>query len=56
MERVDEETGARFTFLFNRTHEPISLLVDGEPIVMSLVERDGATATINPNGVLIIKR
>ena len=28
----------------------------GEPIVMSLVERDGATATINPNGVLIIKR
>ena len=56
VERVDEETGARFTFLFNRTHEPISLLVDGEPIVMSLVERDGATATINPNGVLIIKR
>lgn len=32
-----------------------SLPADGEPIVMSSVERDGTIATINLNGVLIIK-
>ena len=56
IERVDESTGARFTFLFNRTKEPVSMLVEGRPVVMSLADCAGATVTINPNGVLVVKQ
>ena len=55
VERVDEATGARFTFLFNRTHETVRTPVEGRPIVRSLAECDDTDATIEPNGVLVAK-
>ena len=56
IERVDESTGARFTFLFNRTHEPVETSEEGEPIVTSLAKADGGKLTIGPNGVVVMKR
>ena len=57
VERVDEASGLRFVFLFNRTHEPRTVAVEGEPMVASLasVAEDGATATIQPNGVIVTR-
>ncbi|WP_428861082.1 Beta-galactosidase C-terminal domain [Bifidobacterium dentium] len=45
----------RFVFLFNRTHEPVRTPVDGWTVVSFLVEFDGVTVTIDPNGVLVVK-
>ena len=42
--------------LFNRTKEPVSMLVEGRPVVMSLADCAGATVTINPSGVLVVKQ
>ena len=55
VERVDEATGAGFTFLFNRTHGTVRTTVEGRPIVSSLAECDGTGASIEPNGVLVLK-
>jgi beta-galactosidase len=55
VERVDEASGARFVFLFNRTHEPVRTPVNGWTVVSFLVEFDGVTVTIEPNGVLVVK-
>lgn len=32
------------------------MLVEGRPVVMSLADCAGATVTINPNGVLVVKQ
>ncbi len=44
IERVDESTVG--SILFNRTKEPVSMLVEGRPVVMSLADCAGATVTI----------
>ena len=56
VERKDEATGTKFTFLFNRTHGPVETSEEGEPIVTSLAKADGGKLTIGPNGVVVVKR
>ena len=58
VERADDAGERRFEFLFNRTHETVTVDVQGEPLVASLaqVADDGAHAAISPNGVLVVKR
>jgi len=56
VERKDEATGTKFTFLFNRTHETVETSEEGEPIVTSLAKADGGKLTIGPNGVVVAKR
>ena len=56
VERKDEATGTKFTFLFNRTHEPVETSEEGEPIVTSLAKADSGKLTIGPNGVVVVKR
>lgn len=58
VERADESGERRFVFLFNRTHETVTVDVEGAPMVASLAQVDEAsgTAEISPNGVLVLKR
>ena len=56
VEREDETTAARFVFLFNRTHESVETSEEGEAIVTSLARTDGDRLTIEPNGVVVLKR
>ena len=55
VERVDETTGARFVFLFNRTHEPVEVTEQGEVIVKSHAEDNDGKLVIQPNGVAVVK-
>lgn len=58
VDRVGEgENAARFTFLFNRTHEVVDVPLDGEAVVASLANVNETTgaAAISPNGVLVVK-
>ena len=57
IERVSEDAGTRFVFLFNRTREVQQVAVEGDPMVASLasVDESGSAATIQPNGVLVMK-
>ena len=48
--------GSRFVFSFNRTHETVRVPVEGEVVVSSFVDVDGETASIKPNGVIVIKK
>ena len=48
--------GSRFVFSFNRTHETVRVLVEGEVVVSSFADVDGETASIKPNGVIVTKQ
>lgn len=48
--------GSRFVFSFNRTHETVRVPVEGEVVVSSFADVDGETASIKPNGVIVIKK
>ena len=43
-------------FVFNRTHEPVTVDVEGEAIAASLAHVDDGRATIDPTGVVVLRR
>lgn len=56
VDRVGEDEGSpTFTFLFNRTHDTVDVPVEGEALVASLAAVSDGTASIRPNGVLVLK-
>lgn len=57
VERVSEDGRNRFVFLFNRTHHQVRVDREGSILVASLAweDKDGKTATLDVNGVLVEK-
>ena len=56
VERVDEASGARFVFLFNRTHAVIEAMQDGRPVIASLADVGDGKVTVRPNGVIVLRK
>ncbi|RBP99686.1 beta-galactosidase [Bifidobacterium xylocopae] len=57
VERVSEDHGRRFLFLFNRRARPVHVQVEGCPLVASLARLGGdGQAVVEPNGVLVLRR
>lgn len=56
VERVDEASGARFVFLFNRTHAVIEVVQDGRPVIASLADVGDGKVTVRPNGVIVLRK
>ena len=56
VERVDEASGARFVFLFNRTHAVIEAMQDGRPVIASLADVGDGKVTVQPNGVIVLRK
>lgn len=56
VERADAAAASRFEFVFNRTHEPVTVDVEGEAIAASLAHVDDGRATIDPTGVVVLRR
>ena len=56
IERVSEDGADRFEFLFNRSHDRVSVETDGEPLVASLGHVEDGRAVLDPNGVVIVRR
>ena len=56
IERVSEDGADRFEFLFNRSHDRVSVETDGEPLVASLGHVEDGWAVLDPNGVVIVRR
>ena len=63
--RASEENGAIFGFLFNRTHSPVTISVNGEIVIASRIDLGeddaadnsvGRTIDILPNGMAVIRR
>ena len=63
--RASEENGAIFDFLFNRTHSPVTISVNGEIVIASRIDLGeddaadnsvGRTIDILPNGMAVIRR
>lgn len=55
VERVSDDGSQRFTFLFNRTHEVVSMPVEGEAVLLSLAEADDGKVTLQVNGAVVLK-
>lgn len=58
VERADESGESHFIFYFNRTHKDATVdLEGGKALIASLAQADepGGTATISPNGALVVK-
>lgn len=56
VERADAAAASHFEFVFNRTHEPVTVDVEGEAIAASLAHVDDGRATIDPTGVVVLRR
>ena len=56
IERVSEDGADRFAFLFNRSHDRVTVETDGEPLVASLGRVEDGRAVLDPNGVVIVRR
>ncbi len=56
VERADAAAANHFEFVFNRTHEPVTVDVEGEAIAASLAHVDDGRATIDPTGVVVLRR
>ncbi|KAB7788414.1 beta-galactosidase [Bifidobacterium leontopitheci] len=58
VERTDEAGDRHFEFLFNRTHDPVTVSAEGEIVVASLADAqaEDGNVTIAPNGVVVVKR
>ena len=63
--RASEENGAIFDFLFNRTHSPVTISVNGEIVIASRIDLGeddaadnsvGRTIDILPNGMAVIRQ
>ena len=57
IERVAADDGGRFSFLFNRAGDDVTVALDGKPEVVSLAEiaAGGESAVIRPNGVIVLR-
>lgn len=55
VDRVDDSGEHGLRFVFNRTHEPVSVPLPGQALVASLAQADdeAGTATLFPNGVVV---
>ena len=56
VERADAAAASHFEFVFNRTHEPVTVDGEGEAIAASLAHVDDGRATIDPTGVVVLRR
>ena len=56
VERADAAAASHFEFVFNRTHELVTVDVEGEAIAASLAHVDDGRATIDPTGVVVLRR
>jgi beta-galactosidase len=57
VERVDVNTQEHFVFLFNRTHQDVTVSREGTVLVSSraTVHEETSTATLKANGLLVMK-